>query len=107
MATINPQTVASPGPSLVYGLLNNDALIASRPETVEVSLTGSNQAILAAFTPATDVIQMQVGQEIGQGRVNSFAAGSNATAIILPTGGSIDLPNTPETALTAANFRFV
>ena len=70
LASIDPQTVITGGvTNLVYGLGNNDALIATQPKTVELGdeyylnpLT-NDQFILAAeiigFNVATDVLQIQ------------------------------------------------
>ena len=105
-AEITPQTIAGPGPAYVYGLLNNDALIASRPESVLLTLTGrSGEAIVNGFNPLADILQVQTGQDANFSNLSFFANGPD-TAIELGGGGSIYLQGVAETALHAGNFRF-
>ena len=107
VAEISPQTIAGPGPTLVYGLLNNDALVANQPEAVTLTLGGdSGAAFVSGFNPATDILQVQTGQAAGFSSLDIFGSGAN-TGIQFGHGVSIYLEGVAQTALTPANFRFV
>ena len=113
LTTINPQTINSPGPSFVYGLLDNDALITQGPETVTAEQNagrgGTAADFVSGFNPLTDVFQVQSSE------IPSFAAiqstlqqfGSTGTYINLGNAHGVELANVTPQQLTAANFHFV
>ncbi len=104
---ITPQTISGGGPNLVYGILNNDAVISANPLAVADQAFGAlSSPTITGFNPATDVIQIQHSQ------VSSFAALglapiTNGTSVYVGNGGFIDLNGTAQASLSAANFRFV
>jgi hypothetical protein len=102
-----PETIALSGPNLVYSVLNNDALIASAAEKVTLIYGGtSGVVVLPDFNPATDILQIQTSQDASFAKLSFVAAGA-ATIVQLGGGGELILSNTSESALQAANFRFV
>ena len=106
--TISPVTIGGAGPNLVYGLLNNDALVTSQPERVFSLLAGGTAATeIIGFNPATDIIQLEHTQVANFGALQlSGSAGGTLTDVTL--GSSvIGLLGVAPSALTAANFRFV
>ncbi len=126
---ISPQTIAGSS-GLVYGLLNNDALITAHPVSVrdEYGTAAGNpfgDDVINGFNPATDIIQLQGRQAASfealaiQSRPAFFSpptvdsTGTNnpgGTAITFAGGATIELTGVtgaPGNALTAANFRFV
>ena len=105
---ITPQTIAGPGPNLVYGLLNNDALIASQPRTVLTNSIGDpGVAHITGFDIRSDILQIQSQQSTGFSRLNISALNSGTTLVGVGNGGFIFLDGVAPTALTPANFRFV
>ena len=103
---ITPQTLGSGGPALVYGLLNNDALIAGQARTVSATTSGaSSQAIVQGFNPATDFFQIETRHAASFAALGLSAPGGTST-LITTGGGSILLPDVTLAALTPANFRF-
>ena len=102
---ITPTTLGGSG--LVYGLLNNDALIAGAAETVSASFSGSGEAIITGFNPAVDVFQIESRQATSFAQVSLVALDAADTLVSVPGGASFMLNGTPHAALTAANFHFV
>ena len=91
----------------VYGILNNDALLAAAPEKVTLIYGGtSGTAVLPDFNVATDVLQIQSSQDASFAKLSLVAAGA-ATIVELGGGGELILSNTAESSLHAANFHFV
>ena len=106
--TITSGTLAGSGPSLVYGLFNNNALVAGTTETVSAFFPNNpGEAIITGFNPATDVLQIQSKQAASFAQVSIFQLDANDTTVSLPGGATFVLDGTPQAALTAANFRFV
>ena len=102
-----PETIAVSGPNVIYGLMNNDALLASAAEKVTLIYGGaSGVAVLPDFNAATDILQIQTSQDASFAKL-SFVAAGGTTIIQLGGGAEFILPNTPESALQASNFRFV
>ena len=105
---ITPATLGGAGPSLVYGLLNNDALIAGAAESVTDQFVGaSGQAVITGFNPAVDVFQIESKQAASFAQLTLTGLNATDTAIGLPGGATFLLHGTPQTVLTAANFHFV
>ena len=106
---ISPQTIAGSGPSFIYGLLNNDDLIASQPEPVAVTLSGAAaSAVIGGFNPATDIIQLQSAQGPGFGSLAIQAVNTTDTLVTCGgTGAELYFKGIAPGELTTANFRFV
>ena len=105
---ITPATLAGAGPSLVYGLLNNDALIAGAAETVTDQFGGaSGEAVISGFNPAVDVFQIEARQAASFAQLTFAQPNATDTLIGVPGGAAFLLHGTPQAALTAANFHFV
>lgn len=134
VAAITPQSIAGPGTTLVYGIVVDDALITSQPETV-------SNGTISGFNPASDVIQLPVYQanpyfingqlgppgaiaiQVPVGQTGTYANVEvyEATQSGVPTtfisiagpyvdslaGGSIALVGVADTSLHASNFRIV
>ncbi len=108
LIAITPATLGGPGPGLIYGLLNNDALVAGTAETVNATFSGvSGEAIITGFNPAVDVFQIESRQAASFAQVSFFALDATDTVVSVPGGASFVLNGTPQAALTAANFHFV
>ena len=105
---ITPATLGGAGPSLVYGLLNNDALIAGAAETVTDQFGGaSGEAVIAGFNPAVDVFQIESKQAASFAQLTLTRLDATDTVVSVPGGATFLLQGTPQAALTAANFHFV
>ncbi len=105
---ITPATLGIAGPNLVYGLLNNDALIASAAETVTDQYGGAvGKAIISGFNPAVDAFQIESKQATSFAQLTLSRPNATDTLVSLPGGATFLLQGTPATALTAANFHFV
>ena len=122
VAEITPGTIAGytdPGygppanSELVYGLLNNDALIVTNAlansAAVTLSLAGGGAAVISGFSPSIDVIQLQSHQAASFSGLNITATGAGGanTLISLAQGGTITLPGIAPSSLNASNFSFV
>ncbi len=106
--TIQSGTLAGSGPSLVYGLFNNNALVAGATETVSAFFSDKpGETVITGFNPAVDVLQIQSKQAASFAQVSIFQLDANDTVVSLPGGATFMLDGTPQAALTAANFRFV
>lgn len=109
---ITPQTVAGT-PGLIYGLLHNDALIASKPENVGAYQSSGGYAYVVEFDTAHDVLQIESRQAANFGALHltqSPANGPGQTGyarVDFGGGATITLYGVHEASLTAANFRFV
>ncbi|MBE7211032.1 MAG: hypothetical protein INR65_08430 [Gluconacetobacter diazotrophicus] len=114
------------GPSFIYGLFNNDALVASkntvavglgiRPDEVagnpiapDTVLVGGGASATTGFDPATDFFQIAGPRNTGFADL-SFTQKATASGQIyteVAVGGHATLTVfAPEASLTAANFRF-
>jgi len=104
---ITPQNLGAGGPSFVYGLLNNDALVAGQPRTVSAATSGAtSQATIQGFNPATDFFQIETQHAASFSSLVLSAPGGTST-LITTGGGSILLADVIPAAVTPANFRFV
>ncbi len=104
---ISPQTIAGSSPNLVYGLLNNDAVISARPLTVlDEAGSGLSLPTITGFNPVTDVIQVQSHQEANFAALSVSSITGGAT-VYVGNGAFIDLNGVAPSSLTASNFRFV
>ncbi len=104
---ISPQTIAGSGPNLVYGLLNNDAVISAHPLAVsDEAFGGLSSPSITGFNPATDLIQVQSRQEASFAALGITPINGGAS-VYVGNGAFIDLNGVAPASLTAANFRFV
>lgn len=118
LGTISPQAISAGGSlSLVYSLLNNDALVinalvslqpGSVPPSASALYSGvSGGASVRGFDPSSSVIQVQTKQDASFANVNLFPLDQNDTVVTLGGGASIFLAGVPSTSLHATNFAFV
>ena len=112
---VTPQTIAGPsGPSFVYGLNNDDALISPNQfNGVDITYPSPADPIAAttisSFDKLTDVFEIQSKWNASFASLHIAASPQNPQETVITLGGSggqIDVPVAP-TALTAANFKFV
>ncbi len=106
--TVTLGTLAGSGPSLVYGLFNNNALVAGATETVSAFFSDKpGETVITGFNPAADSLQIQSKQAASFAQVSVFQLDANNTVVSPPGGTTFLLDGTPQSALTAANFHFV
>ena len=111
IAEITPQTLsgaslAGPSPNLVYGLLHNDALIASQPETVTFDAATYDTPTITGFDPLHDIIQIQSAQAANFASLVLTQSGGT-TSILFGPAAVINLQGVAQNTLSAADFRFV
>ena len=107
---ITPQTinVSASASAFVYGLLNNDALVAAAPETVSVGAAmGVATATITGFNAAQDIIQVQSSEAPSYAAIAVTPYGSGGSSLQLGSGHTVVLTNVAPPSLSAADFRFV